>query len=307
MVLAEHIQQFLGHLAKEKNYSKHTVAAYRRDLDKFQSECSKPPEFIHAHDITAFASTLAEKKLSARSIARSLSSVRSFLNYLSTRGIVNDNPAAAVRAPKVIRNLPTALDIDQAQQLFESQPEQLLEVQDLAMLELLYGAGLRLQELVALNWKDVDFTQGYVTVLGKGNKTRQSPLGQACCQALTQWFDQHPAPNPEAPIFLGRGNQRVSSRTVQRKLKKISTLQLGDDTLHPHMLRHSFATHMLESSGDLRAVQELLGHADISTTQIYTHLDFQHLAKVYDSAHPRAQRKQSIENEEAKRGAADPT
>ena len=286
--LPDPMQRFLSYLAREKLYSKHTVSAYRRDLKRFVASCDKPLHDIKTHDVTAFASELHKQGLSARSVARALSSVRSFFTFAKQRGLVQTNPASAVRAPKIRRKLPSPLDIDQAQQLFEAGGESPVATQDLAMLELLYGAGLRLQELVQLNWSDLDLAQGYVVVLGKGNKTRQAPIGKACIAALRLWQDEHPQPAPGEAVFVGRGSRRISARSVQRKLKQISQQQLGDDALHPHMLRHSFATHMLESSGDLRAVQELLGHADISTTQIYTHLDFQHLAKVYDAAHPRA-------------------
>ena len=224
---------------------------------------------------------------------RALSAIRSFYAFLLQRRMVKLNPAAIARAPKAKRKLPRVLDTDQAAKLFDAEITTPLQVRDRAILELLYGAGLRLSELVQLNIGDVELNEGFANVMGKGKKARRAPLGRHCVAALRAWLSEHPNCVAEAPLFTGRMGQRgvtrISPRTIQNRLKKIAVQQLGDDSLHPHMLRHSFATHMLESSGDLRAIQELLGHADIATTQVYTHLDFQHLAKVYDAAHPRAQ------------------
>jgi integrase/recombinase XerC len=186
--------------------------------------------------------------------------------------------------------LPTLLDTDQTAQLLNFTPTEQLGRRDIAMLELFYGSGLRLAELVALNVRDLDLDDGFVRVTGKGRKVRQVPLGSFCIRALRDYLRQRPTATPTTPVFTARGAARISRRTVQQRLKLLSQRQLGNNALHPHMLRHSFASHLLESSGDLRAVQELLGHADISTTQVYTHLDFQHLAKVYDASHPRAKR-----------------
>ena len=184
--------------------------------------------------------------------------------------------------------LPKVLDTDQAARLLDFQPQNAKEKRDKAIIELLYGSGLRLMEVVGLSIKDLDLAAGFVTVLGKGNKVRQVPLGRLCIKALDEWLAEHPSIATDAPLFPSKNGQPISPRTIQKRLKDIAVIQLGDNSLHPHMLRHSYATHMLESSGDLRGIQELLGHNDISTTQIYTHLDFQHLANVYDKAHPRA-------------------
>ena len=282
------IDEFIAHLTIERHYSSHTISAYRRDLNRFLEFVSDDLQSLKAHQITLFSSALRQRGLAPKSIQRTLSAVRSLYNFMLKQGYVTSNPARLTRAPKDKQKLPKILDTDQAAQLFTYPPHDRLAVRDRAMLELLYGSGLRLSELVNLDIHDVDLDSGFARVLGKGNKTRMAPLGRQCVQALTAWLAEHPQPDPGMPLFTGRKRARISPRTVQARLKRIATLQLGDDSLHPHMLRHSFATHILESSGDLRAVQELLGHSDISTTQIYTHLDFQHLAKVYDRAHPRA-------------------
>lgn len=286
---AAHVGAYLRHLQIEKRYSPHTVAGYARELAKFTATCSNDMHAIKPHDISHFVSALHRSGLTPKSIQRALSAVRSLFGYLQKQGIVSTNPAAAIRAPKAQRKLPNVLDTDQTARLFEFRPTTPLQFRDKAILELFYGSGLRLAELVALNVADVDLRAGFVTVLGKGNKARQVPLGSHCVSALHEWLEHHPGQLPDAALFPGRSGARISPRTIQNRLKKIAVQQLGDDALHPHMLRHSFATHLLESSGDLRAVQELLGHSDIATTQVYTHLDFQHLAKVYDKAHPRAQ------------------
>lgn len=285
------IQQFLDHLRIEKRYSPHTINGYQHELAKFAAYIGADLSAVQTHDVTLYTGTLRQQGLQAKSIQRALSAVRSFYNFLHKRGEVAVNPAAVARAPKAKRKLPQVLDTDQAAQLFTGSADSTLARRDRAMLEMFYGAGLRLAELVGLNIGDLDLSQGYARVLGKGNKTRQAPLGRHCLAALRAWLQVHPEPQPAAPLFTGRGTRRISPRTVQTRLKRIAVLQLGDDALHPHMLRHSFATHLLESSGDLRAIQELLGHSDIATTQVYTHLDFQHLAKVYDAAHPRAELK----------------
>ena len=283
-----HISRFLHHLRVEKRYSKHTTDGYQRELEKYRAFYDGDLTTAKSHDVTLFTGMLRHKGLQAKSIQRALSAVRSFYSYLQKQGEVASNPAAVARAPKAKRKLPQVLDADQTARLFDARVSSPMERRDRAMLELFYGAGLRLAELVQLDIGDLDLSTGIAKVLGKGNKARHAPLGRHCVSALQAWLDEHSRPQPDAPLFTGRGNARISPRTVQMRLKKIAVQQLGDDSLHPHMLRHSFATHMLESSGDLRAIQELLGHSDIATTQIYTHLDFQHLAKVYDAAHPRA-------------------
>lgn len=284
------IAEFLDYLKFEKNYSAHTLAAYQRDLVRFARDVDLPAQRIHDHHVSAFVARLHSRGLSPRTIQRTLSTIRSFFRYLESRRVAKRNPAAGTRAPKEKRRLPGTLDTDQAARLFEFEADTPRLKRDKAMLELIYGSGVRLAELVGINIGDLDLEAGFVTVLGKGRKARQVPLGRHCVTALGDWLAVHPGPEPDAPAFTGRGSGRISPRTVQQRLKQIALIQLGSPELHPHMLRHSFASHLLESSGDLRAVQELLGHADLSTTQIYTHLDFQHLAQVYDAAHPRAER-----------------
>jgi len=283
------LESFLDHLRFEKRYSANTLAAYQRDLERFVAALDVPLERVRPHHVDSFVARLHGGGLKPRSIQRALSSVRSFFAYLLARHLVDTNPAASSRAPKAPRRLPGTLDTDRAARLFEFEAKTPAEIRDLAMLELLYGSGLRLAELVSVNVGDLDLEEGFVTVLGKGNKKRQVPLGSHCIDATRRWLALRGPIKGDAPLFTGRGDARISRRTVQSRLKRIGILELGSSELHPHMLRHSFASHILESSSDLRAVQELLGHSDISTTQIYTHLDFQHLARVYDAAHPRAE------------------
>jgi integrase/recombinase XerC len=226
--------------------------------------------------------------LEPNSIQRLLSACRTLFRYLSREGKLDHDPAAGVRGPKVRRKLPQVLDADEAKELVETNLGGTLAPRDTAMMELFYSSGLRLSELCGLHWGDLDLDDGQVRVLGKGNKTRILPVGRYAIAALRALAALGGA-GPEQPVFKGRGGAPIGARAVQLRLAKLSSGQAK--RVHPHMLRHTFASHMLESSGDLRSVQELLGHADIATTQIYTHLDFQHLAKVYDAAHPRAKRK----------------
>ena len=281
---------FLDYLRYEKNYSANTIKAYQRDLNEFISQSNTSINEVKDSEIAMFLGKLHASGKSTRSINRALSTLRSFFNFLSSKNIVPSNPAAIVQAPKNKPKLPHVLDADQAAQLFAFTPRNKIEIRDMAMMELFYGSGIRLSELIEIDIKDLDLDAGYVTVIGKGRKTRQVPLGSFSIKAIREWLSQSPKKMGNQPLFTTRGSKRISHRTVQTRLKRIATIQLGNNQLHPHMLRHSFASHLLESSSDLRAVQELLGHSDIATTQIYTHLDFQHLAKVYDAAHPRAKR-----------------
>ena len=282
------VERYLRYLTVVRNCSGHTLSAYNRDLCRFADFLQKPLAQGNPQDVTAFISKLRHKGLSSKSIQRNLSAIRSFYGYLLDQEIITTNPATVARSPKVKRRLPKVLDTDQAARLLDFQPQNAKEKRDKAIIELLYGSGLRLMEVVGLSIKDLDLAAGFVTVLGKGNKVRQVPLGRLCIEALDEWLAEHPAIATDAPLFPNKSGEPISPRTIQKRLKDIAVIQLGDNSLHPHMLRHSYATHMLESSGDLRGIQELLGHNDISTTQIYTHLDFQHLANVYDKAHPRA-------------------
>ena len=284
--------RFLRHLAIERRASPHTQKAYRRDLQRFVEAVGDVRSAdVRGHHIRAFASQLHAGGLTPRSIARQLSSTRGLFAYLVRRGELRANPANGIRAPKQRARLPQALDVDQTARLFAVAAGTALELRDRAMVELLYGSGLRLAELVAIDLRDLDLAARRVTVTGKGRKTRVVPLGGPTCDAILAWLKTRPAAAAAEPLFTGRGKARISPRSVQLRVKKLAMQAAANDGVHPHMLRHSFASHLLQSSGDLRAVQELLGHADISTTQIYTHLDFQHLAKIYDAAHPRARAK----------------
>jgi integrase/recombinase XerC len=286
------IGRYLERLEREKQYSRHTLLAYGRDLDAFRADRGiQDWSACRTHDVREWLGRRARGGSAPRSLQRALSAIRSFFAYLEREGVVSANPAANVRPPKSRRKLPGVLDTDQTAQLLDFEPAAEGDLRDRAIIELLYGSGLRLSELTALSVADLDLDAGFVRVLGKGRKVRQVPVGAHCKRALEAYFACRGRAAPTDPVFAGRGGKPISPRTVQKRLKRVAIRQLGSDALHPHMLRHSFASHLLESSGDLRAVQELLGHSDISTTQIYTHLDFQQLARVYDAAHPRARRK----------------
>jgi len=288
----EAVEAFLRHFSAERAPSVHTLAAYRRDLEKLL-------RFMEAEGLASFDALSPDRLrgmiarehrggLQPNSIQRLLSACRTLFRYLTREGQLAHDPAAAVRGPKVRRKLPQVLDADEAKELVETNLGGTLAPRDSAMMELFYSSGLRLSELTGLHWGDLDLDDGQVRVLGKGSKTRILPVGRFAITALKALAALGGA-GPEQPVFKGRGGAPISARAVQMRLAKLSSGQTK--RVHPHMLRHTFASHMLESSGDLRSVQELLGHADIATTQIYTHLDFQHLAKVYDAAHPRAKRK----------------
>jgi len=287
---------YLAHLQVERRVSAHTLDAYRRDLAALAQWASDPAQGqlsqLDATQLRAFMAAEHRRGLSPRSLQRRLSACRSFYQWLLRHGRIQASPAAALRAPKAPRKLPQVLDADEATRLVELPTDVPLGLRDRALLELFYSSGLRLSELCMLRWRDLDLASGTVTVLGKGNRQRIVPVGSHARTALEAW---RVAPGKrsdgDAPVFPGRGGAPISQRAVQLRLKLLAQRQGLFKHVHPHMLRHSFASHILESSGDLRGVQELLGHADIATTQIYTHLDFQHLAKVYDAAHPRARRR----------------
>lgn len=291
------IADFLRHLQAERRYSPHTVAAYARDLAAFaedlQAEGIEHWTAVRPHQVRTLIARQHRRGLSGRSLRRRLSALRRFYQYLLREGRVANNPALDVSAPKSERRLPEILDVDQAGRLLAVQADDVLALRDQAIMELLYSSGLRLSELVALDLEDLDLADGQLRVTGKGRKIRDLPVGRAAREALRRWLQARAqlAPPGIRALFVSRRGTRLSARSVQSRLRLWAQLQGLDRPVHPHMLRHSFASHLLESSGDLRAVQELLGHADISTTQIYTHLDFQHLAKVYDAAHPRARRR----------------
>jgi len=293
------IQAFLDSLRIEKRYSPHTVGNYRRDLESFarylHAEQITVLSAVTAYQVRAYAARLHRKGLAGRSIARNLSSVRSFYRFLLQRGLATQNPAAEIRAPRAANKLPKTLNVDQINRLLTPAGDDALARRDHAMLELMYSAGLRLAELVGLDLNDLDLAENAVQVTGKGGKDRIALIGAKAQQALGKWLSVRlqliPPATDQPALFVSRSGARLTDRAVQQRFDLWAKKNGLDTGLHPHMLRHSFATHLLESSGDLRAVQELLGHADISTTQVYTHLDFQYLAGVYDRAHPRAKRK----------------
>lgn len=288
---------FLGTL---QHLSEHTRKAYQRDLIVLL-------EFVNAHNvqewceldgrqIRSFVAWRHRQGTGGRSLQRNLSAARAFYRYLIGEGVAQHNPVEGVQAPKAPKNLPKLLDVDQAAQLVEIDDKDPLAIRDKAILELMYSSGLRLSELVMLNIEDLDVADAVVTVVGKGKKTRAVPIGKQARKAITKWLNSRAAManEEEVAVFVSQRGTRISCRSIQQRLKQWAIKQGLTSHVNPHMLRHSFASHLLESSGDLRAVQELLGHADISTTQVYTHLDFQHLANVYDDAHPRARRKKSF-------------
>jgi integrase/recombinase XerC len=290
------IDRFLHHLQTERRLSANTCKHYRRDLEELLDWCNGAGidswRKLDTHQVRSYAARCHRRGLSGRSIQRRLSALRTFYNYLLREQQVTQNPGLDVRAPRSEHHLPDTLNVDDIARLLNVSASDTLAVRDLAMLELMYSSGLRLAELVSLNDGDVDFDERVVRVTGKGAKTRVLPVGNKAIAALRAWMQVRPGQlqAPESAIFTGRGGKRLGARAVQQRIKDWARRQGIPGDVHPHTLRHSFASHLLESSGDLRAVQELLGHADISTTQIYTHLDFQHLAQVYDSAHPRARK-----------------
>ncbi|MDH3839328.1 MAG: tyrosine recombinase XerC [Chromatiales bacterium] len=292
------IEKYLAHLGSERRLSRHTVVNYRRDLTALIAFCDKQDvsawRQLDSFHIRQFAAADNRAGLAPRSIQRRLSAVRSFFRYLIREGLLDANPAADVPAPRGPKRLPKTLDADQMGRLLELPQTDPLAVRDWAMMELLYSSGLRLAELVGLDIGAVDLADGTVRVTGKGNKTRVVPVGSHARTAIAKWLKQRghlTRPNTDQALFLGARGNRISARSVQSRVQLWARRQGLAQSVSPHLFRHSFASHLLESSGDLRGVQELLGHADISSTQVYTHLDFQHLARIYDDSHPRARRR----------------
>jgi integrase/recombinase XerC len=287
-------------LTTERRLSPHTVAAYEHDLRALLAFCEREQiasfTALDSFGVRRFAAESHRKGLGPRSVARRLSAVRTFLNYLVEIGVLKSNAGVHVQAPKAPRRLPATLDADQVASLLAISGDEPMTLRDRAILELFYSSGLRLAELVGLNLGDVDAADRTVRVVGKGSKVRVVPVGKHALAALRDWLAvrSEVARHGELALFVGQRGQRVSPRIVQKQVNAWAKRQGAPTRVHPHMLRHSFATHVLESSGNLRAVQELLGHASLSTTQIYTHVDFQHLASVYDKTHPR-QRKRPAE------------
>ena len=296
-MLDRHLEPYLSHLKIVRQLSPHTVSSYKRDLTNFLSfvrEEKNSWEEIHDHQVREFINKERRRGLSPRSLQRTLSSIRSFFGYLTDEEIVTSNPALDISSPKSAQLLPKALDVDLVKKLLDFKPQGNLEIRDKAIAELLYSSGLRLSELCGLNLKGISIKERTCRVIGKGNRARDLPIGEKAIQALRDWVLIRKTINIDnnEALFLNKNGKRLSTRSVQLRLEKLSKKR-GLPMVNPHMLRHSFASHLLESSGDLRAVQEMLGHSDIGTTQIYTKLDFQHLSKVYDAAHPRAKAKKS--------------
>ncbi len=296
--LKQDIGQFLHYLTQEKRMSSHTVTNYQRDLKQLLAFCEQQDlsswQAIKSSHIRQFIAQLNRQGLAGRSIQRSLSAIRSLYRFLIREQLADNNPAQAVQAPKVKKRLPATLDVDQMNALLDNtQQGNVIASRDHAMMELFYSSGLRLAELANLNIRDVDFADQLVYVTGKGNKSRVIPVGTMAITALKNWLEQREkwGGYEQTALFITQQGRRLGLRSIQKRMSYWGKKQGISDQVHPHRLRHAFASHMLEASGDLRAVQELLGHADISTTQIYTHVDFQHLAKVYDAAHPRARKK----------------
>ena len=292
------IQRFLSYLSHERRYSPHTITNYQRDLKSVLAYCEKQDistwQDLGEYQVRMFVAAGHRKGLSPRSLQRRLSTLRSFYRYLNREGEIKTNPALEVRAPKASKRLPRTMDVDMMGKLLEMPHKDPLSVRDWAIMELLYSSGLRLAELVDLDMTDVDLSDRTVRVTGKGNKTRIVPLGRFAVEALAKWLGDRGSmagAGTEQAMFLSQQGRRISHRSVQSRVKLWARRQGLPVEVNPHLFRHSFASHLLESSGDLRGVQELLGHADISTTQIYTHLDFQHLARIYDRSHPRSKRR----------------
>lgn len=292
------LQAFLNHL-EQRRLSEHTVLNYQRDCEQLlfflENQSKTDWQSVKPADIRLWVARLHRQGLSGRSIHRMLSAVRSLYRYLNRENRVDHNPALSVQAPKTEKRLPKTLDVDQMNALLDgTSANTFVACRDRAMMELFYSSGLRLAELAALDLREIDFGQQQVHVIaGKGNKDRILPVGDKALDALKFWLDKRDQSGlfQQQALFLTQQGRRLGVRSIQKRLAYWGKRHGISEHVHPHRLRHAFASHMLESSGDLRAVQELLGHSDISTTQVYTHLDFQHLAKVYDAAHPRAKKR----------------
>ena len=293
VILTKQIEDFVGHLSIEKNYALNTISSYKRDLLKFSSFLSKKEvldfKMIDPDVLNIFVMELRHTNTSGKSIKRYLSSIRVFFNFLIEVGEVQTNPALLIKTPKVERDLPKTIDFDDLKKMMKINSTQYKELRAVLMIELLYSCALRVSELVGINFEDIDMDEGFVKVMGKGGKARFSPMGQTTIDVLKRYIKQRPNCATNA-LFINQNNTRISTRTVQNVVKK-RALQVGISiNVHPHMLRHAAATHFLQSSHDLRTVQEFLGHKSIKSTQVYTHLDFLELSKVYDEFHPRAKK-----------------
>jgi integrase/recombinase XerC len=294
---AQQLGEFLRHLRGERRMSEHTIAAYGSDLAQLFQFCRQHGvaswDALTGAQLRVFVAERHHRGLSGRSLQREMSAVRAFYRYLLRIDAATHNPAQGIKTPKAPKRLPKALDTDQAARLMAIEGDDALTQRDRALLELFYSSGLRLSEIATLDLAQLDLREGMVRVTGKGAKQRDVPVGRHARAALQTWLEARTgvARAGEGAVFVADNGARLSVRQIERRVAHWARKQGLGQPVHPHMLRHSFASHMLESSGDLRAVQELLGHANLSTTQVYTHLDFQHLAKVYDQAHPRARRR----------------
>lgn len=302
------VEQYCDRLLHQKQYSEHTVSNYKRQIVDFleyvHDKISSWPQ-VTSQDIRLWMAHHHRNGASPSTISLKLSSLRGFLDYLVAQKIIKTNPAIGLRGPKKPKRLPKNIDVDSLNHFIDSLPEdEPIEIRDKAMIELLYSAGIRLSELSSMDLDSVNFSDQSLRVLGKGRKVREVPFGNAAEKLLKKWIKNRVAfvkDTSEQALFLSSRGQRLGNRSIQQRLNYWGKRQGLTDVLHPHKLRHSCATHVLESSSDLRAVQELLGHASIATTQIYTHLDFQHLAKTYDAAHPRARKSRADKNTSPKK------
>ena len=291
------VDNYLNHLASQRGLSPVTITNYQRNLAEFiiLLDQKKLPrwENLDSQMVRLLVKQIHQKGIKARSIATKLSALRSFLNYLIHIDLLAHNPAKGISAPKLDKPLPKNISVDDMFQLLNIDDKDPLSVRDQCMMELMYSSGLRLSELVGVNLHDVKLSAKEIMVTGKGSKQRLLPITDRAAQTIQAWLKIRPdfSIKGEKALFLSKQKNRISARNVQVRMEKWGLMQNLPGHINPHKLRHSFATHMLESSGNLRAVQSLLGHADLATTQVYTHLDFQHLSKVYDQAHPRAKRK----------------
>ena len=288
------IKEYLVFVSQVKNLSENTTKSYERDLKKLNSflvdlNVSGYSE-ISSETCSAWIGNLYSQNNNPRSIQRHLSSAKGFFRFLKKNNLIQSSPFELVTAPKSSSNLPDVLSPEDVEQLLNFKPSNMIEIRDMAIVELMYSSGLRVSETVNINLNDFEEDKSFLRVLGKGSKTRLVPMGRYAINAINEWLiEREKILNNTDALFLNAKGTRLTVRSVQLRLKKMAIKQ-GLPPIHPHMLRHSFATHMLESSGDLRTIQELLGHSSLSTTQIYTKLDYQHLAKIYDQSHPRAKK-----------------
>ena len=288
------IDDYLSFLKDVKNLSENSLKSYRRDILKFRN-------FLESNDIeklnnvseeicSSWIGSLYSMNIGARSIQRHLSSVKGFFKYLQKNHLINQSPFELISGPKTEKKLPESLTPEQINRLLDFKPSSLIEIRDLAIIELMYSSGLRVSETVNVDIQDFEENKDFLRVIGKGSKTRLVPLGRFAISAINNWLEERKKiTSDDGALFINKAGGRLTTRSVQLRLKKLAVKQ-GLPPINPHMLRHSFATHMLESSGDLRSIQELLGHSSLSTTQIYTNLDYQHLVKIYDKSHPRAKK-----------------